>query len=209
MRGMLKVGLALAVLAGVMCGCDGGGGGGGGDGGSGLGNVSGTYSFSTDTFDWTSTDGSSGSTPAVAFNAQVTQDGNTIVLISDSPDTPGFVIIDESEMTGLIESDGSFIANSTLIGEMAGIPGRIDIRYTLEGQFTDSGWAGDYTYVASVLDEGVSFTYVTRFRGDKQPVAAMISSPADKNGAAGNTSLMEGASSATLGEMLAPLGFSK
>ena len=178
MKSVLKVGLALALMAGVMCGCDSGGG--GDDGGAGLGNVSGTYSFTTDTITWTGSDGSSGTIAALAFNLRVTQRGNTITFTQgDRNATAGLTVIEESVGTGIIETDGAFIGTSTALAQIAGIPGNLTVTYNLDGQFTSSGWSGDYSYIVFAQDLWLTLTYTTTFRGDKQPVAAMTSTPTD------------------------------
>ena len=163
----------IILFVGLLSSC----GGGGGDAApvatapansSGFPSVAGRYSFNTGTFNFTCSDGSTGTNPALALNVDVTQNANALTLVSTSAgsSTPGLTVIDSTGTTGNVAADSSFILNQTTTANITGISGTVVLSYNQTGSFTSSGWSGTYTYSASSASFG-SCTYVASYTGTK------------------------------------------
>lgn len=137
--------------------------------------ISGTYSFTTNQFNWKCSDGSVGSTPAVSFNLSVVQlDGNTLQCFNtDTTSTPqaGYTLISSSGLKGTVEkAEGNiadFLLSSTVIYNVvtSTYVGEMTINNNIDGEFTNNSWEGNFTYTMHVRNG--SCEYSTTFRGIK------------------------------------------
>jgi len=180
----LKIVLFSAILGSllVFSGCGGGGSSSGGDDDSSSNNssssnsetqnnypnVAGKYSFNTDKIKFQCTDGETGSIAPIASQVIVHETNGTLIIENTlrTQDTPGITFIDETQMTGNVRKDGTFITNRQATLQMDGISGEITATYTLSGKFFQSGWTGKYEYVAFIQDAKVTCIYTTSFDGD-------------------------------------------
>ena len=129
--------------------------------------VAGKYSFSTSTIKMTCTDGGVGSVPAVSFNVDVSQTGNELNLSGGSSAVPGATVVEQGDWFGLIGKTGSFTLNRALIVDYDALVGLSDLTYTVSGQFTKTGWAGNYEISAYMRNYLVTCNYKTTFTGEK------------------------------------------
>ncbi len=174
---------SIVVLMILSVGCGGGGGGGGGaipwipetpssswDGPvneAGYPDVAGKYSFNTDEISFTGTNGEEGVIPPLALSFQLSQTVNQLLAINSAASTiPGFEVIDSNDLTGNIDKSGDFIMNQITVAEMDSILGTSTIHYSITGNFTPTGWDGDYVYTVFNDYYNVTWTYTTTFTGD-------------------------------------------
>ena len=133
--------------------------------------VGGVYSFSTNPVDFQCTDGAEGTNPPLSLNFIVHQEGNQIELrnkaFDDGGVTPGFEIIESTQLEGNLGRNSTFIANQSATAIIDGIPGESTVNYTVSGEFTGSGWAGDYSYSVFAQDLFVTCNFNTKFEGEK------------------------------------------
>jgi hypothetical protein len=152
-------------------GCGGGGSGSSWNGpldAAGFPAVAGTYSFTTDTVSYTCTDGESGQLNPQAFNVDVQESANALMITRPLEILPpNATLIGSTGLTGLVETDGSFTLTETAQFEITGIPGQVTANYSVTGQFTPNGGAGDYQFTADILADGITCTYTTTFTSDK------------------------------------------
>ena len=131
-------------------------------------NVAGRYSFNTSAFSFSCSDGSTGSNPPIAVNFDVSQNVNEIVLlnVNSGGNFPGITFIDSTDLAGNVQANYSFIATQIATANVDGIRGTVNLKYTLEGDFSSNGWSGTYTYSASSPSLG-SCTFTATFNGSK------------------------------------------
>jgi len=131
--------------------------------------VAGNYSFTTQDFIYTCTDGGAGTFVGKAYNLEITQDENSIFATTSNIDEkiPGITIIEENQYSGTIQKNGSFLLNRSRIVSIEGEQGIFWVSYSINGIFTDTGWSGDYEYKTTSQYDGISCTSKTTFYGDK------------------------------------------
>ena len=140
---------------------------------SGYPNVVGTYAFNTTTFNYSCTDGETGTSPAVSFNIGISQSLNSLTLLNKSTGgTPGVTILESSGMTGNVTKSSSFTTSETATALVDGITGQVTIIWNLSGQFTSSSWSGNYQFTATGI--GFSCTYKSTFSGEKISAQASL-----------------------------------
>jgi hypothetical protein len=137
--------------------------------------VSGTFSFTTNQFNGSCSDGSKATSPAITFNIIIVQtDGNLIEGFgtdSTEADPEGYTMISGSGLKGTVEkSDGNsakFILTNKVVYDVktSQYTGRMTLNYNITGKFTDKTWTGEYIY-QMYLSIG-NCKYTTTFRGDK------------------------------------------
>ena len=142
---------------------------------SGFPDVAGRYSFNTDTFNISCSDGSTGTNPAIALNFDVIQNVNVITLVNTDATggIPGITFIDSTDTTGNVQTNSSFIVTQIATADIDGISGTVNVNYNLTGSFSSNGWSGAYTYIASSAPSG-SCTFTTLFTGTKIIASAVI-----------------------------------
>lgn len=162
--------ILVALLVIVSTSCGGGGGGSSWDGAlndAGFPAVAGTYSFSTDDIPGKCSDGSSANDIPIVKNFVVSQTANAITLQGSGQDVPGWTILEQTNLVGNVEHNGSFAASKLLEATVDGLSGIVRISYYLTGEFSPTGWAGDLKYTLTVSSLAGSCDYSTTFTGDK------------------------------------------
>lgn len=160
--GMFRIAV-IVFLASVISACGGGGAG----GSSNFPDVSGRYSFNTSPFNYSCSDGATGTNPALALNFDVFQNVNVITLVNlNSGGIPGITILDSTATTGNVQSDSSFIVTQITTAIIDGISGTVNLFYNMTGRISSNGWSGTYTYTASSASLG-SCTFAASFTGTK------------------------------------------
>jgi hypothetical protein len=136
---------------------------------SGFPAVAGKYSFNTDKVTYTCSDGSSGTSGPIAQNATVDESANVLTIrnANEVGPTPGVTFLEKTVATGNIQHDAAFIVTRTARAQFADVSGVVTLNYVLTGQFSKSGWAGDYQLRANFPSHGVFCDYSTSFSGDK------------------------------------------
>lgn len=199
---MKKIVLYYLIAGLFIIGCGGGGGDsssqsstwGGKVNGAGYPDVAGNYSFITDTISYTCNNGESGKSAPVALNFAITQTDNRLVAKGLSPvEIPGVTIIQSNDMAGNIEKTGSFIMNRMIIMTINTMPGTNTISFNLNGQFTTSGWGGDYTFVQFNNYYNLTCNSRTTFKGDYvSPNMSMESGSINQSGDKSTEAKLEG-----------------
>jgi len=162
----------LVILALLLTACGGGGGSsdsGGGSGGetaSGFPDVSGNYSFTTSRIDYTCSDNSAGSVPALSLNLGVIQD-NSMLRVPQAAPVPGLEILDDPGLSGNVATDGSFVMQKDVRAYIEVVDSQASVTYSLSGDFSSNGWSGDYEYSVVLDDLMLACTYVSTFTGSR------------------------------------------
>jgi hypothetical protein len=189
MKKMLSSILLLMFLAGCGGGGDAGtvGGGdgdqgtvGGGDGdqgtvdwkgtfnAAGFPEVEATYSFVPGEISFSCSNQAQGLISGEAIILELLQWENELWAVNAEAGTePGTTIIDNSTLSGTIETDGRFAMTQWIIYTYADQDGAIStytIDYELQGLFTIAGWSGDYRF--SIFNDAVTCDYSSRFIGE-------------------------------------------
>ncbi len=185
-RVLARSGLNALLLIGFITGC--GGGGGGGDGGAGpqansgnlpgassealfdplFSGVSGLYSFTTERVSGACTDGARIDTHGIALQILVLEDNGHIVLINQSAGPMvGVEVIEDAHLEGTVQSDGAFVAGSRVIARLDGVPGTVELLYSLEGRFVLTGWSGVYEYALRSDVLNITCFYRSDFVGER------------------------------------------
>jgi len=152
---------------------------------NGFADVAGTYSFITKEIDFTCTDNSSGTIPALSLTSLITQTDNEITIAPPSgTDTSlsGLSQIVAGDNTGSVESNGDFTTSKFMTAFIDQLKLNASIQYSVTGKFTNTGWSGDYRYVVTLTDISVTCDYVTTFSGSKNKSSLKsLNSQLDKN----------------------------
>jgi hypothetical protein len=172
MRGKL-LSIVLLVLLG---GC---GGGGGGDQGSGTIGwdgplnlagypaVAGDYSLVPGEVSYSCSDGTKGKFAGEIMHLQLLQlDDELEAFNLDETIDPDLTIVDLTELTGFIETDGRFTMAQTIVYELAGHAGRFTVEHDLAGTFKVSGWSGEHWYTIGNDATARTCSYSSRFSGE-------------------------------------------
>jgi len=143
--------------------------------------VSGLYSFKTGNVNGQCSDGSSGTNPPIELTLAVLQSGDNLTLtnqtyqLNPGDSLGGFTIVSSTIPEGNIQSNGSFRITSQTTVLIDGISGESIINYFLEGNFSNTGWNGDYKYIVHTSIGSCTFT--TTFTGDKLSETAKVIEP--------------------------------
>ncbi len=160
---------AIAIFSIGLAGCGGGSSDSGGTSGDPVfPSVDGSYSFDTEEFTFTCTDGTQGTEAPISLNLVVTQDGNRIVL--DDPNftgIPGAVVLEDSPVTGNVKENSDFNVTSSAIIDFGSPIGQSNANYNVNGSFADRGWSGDYRVAVAFLELDGSCDYRTTFSGTR------------------------------------------
>lgn len=129
--------------------------------------VAGRYSFDTDDFDFTCSDGATGTESPISLILNITQDENQISFINESfserHDISDITFIESTGLNGNVKEDGSFVATEIATVQIDEISGDVTVTYNLSGIFNENGWSGTYVYDA-VSSIG-SCSFVSSFTG--------------------------------------------
>jgi hypothetical protein len=132
--------------------------------------VSGDYSIITSAISAKCSDGSTGTSSALAMTGKIIHDGQKVQFTNDNAgdSTPGITIIETDDLDGVIEDSGKFVMTSTATIQIDGVSGNNTASYHLSGYFNDSGWSGDYVYTVYFQSVNASCEYSTTFSGNKE-----------------------------------------
>jgi hypothetical protein len=147
----IRFALSLAMITTLLSSC----GGGDSDSGSswtgqtnssGFPEVAGTYSLIADGVKYTCTDNSSGEVGPISVDVAVTESANVLTIRNSNAqaELPGVTVLQTTDNTGDIAHDATFTTTKTLTAQVAGLTGNVVYDLTLQGQFSPSGWAGNY-----------------------------------------------------------------
>ncbi len=134
---------------------------------SGYPDVGGYYSFLSSSSTTTCTNGYTADSSPSSFNATVTQSVNSLSISDDSDDSVGYTIVEVTEMTGNVETNGDFLTTQSAVItiDSSGITAIMYI--TLDGRFTAEGWSGEYIATWSYYDYDISCENNRTFSGNK------------------------------------------
>ena len=135
----------------------------------------GIFTFKTSKVQFSCTDTSTGVSDPILMNLRIKVDGNKITIESALDGTatdgvtktaPGVSNLEISGYVGLIEKDGSFVAQQQARIDMLDF-GPARINYTISGQISPNNteWSGDYKYSVYFVNYYETCNYVATFNG--------------------------------------------
>ena len=134
------------------------------------------YAFISEQVNYVCSDGSTGTNPPVSMNLGVIVSGNEVSIARDAEgredqlntlNLSGFESYNATDLSGLIQVDGNFVANQTASAVHSELD-NIRVGLSLTGKIGSKAWFGNYEYTLTISETSEFCDFSTTFSGKRQ-----------------------------------------